>query len=889
MALIPLNTFKTKTAVLTTAEYNSTTCARDTGLIIDSVAFDLLYGYQLLDENVTKSTQSTFAGLQYWAQDASKIPGDILQTLAALDRAKEISKKIVINDTDIDFSPGYNGPDQITDQNNYSSSIGQQRIVEEYDLISKIIENGTKGVTDLIVPNEQDVKEIAIVWTPETNYKYGTIIKTQIGTITKYYRVIKEGQSGTNNAAFVSTDKKILDNTVTFEYIDINEDYYNSADLLLANKELIQSEVTAYVVDKFNKFIYDKESLAKNTQLVIDSLAFDLLFNSFSQSKFAGLQYWNIGTTTKIPLQIDETVASIKRMKEITLKIIKNEFVDKSPKNTLDQYTDTLNSGNSSSITAVNLLFDIIIDILENGVSLPIDNIVSNGQLTTLTGLLNAYKLIQENKLFIQEEILAWIDDQIIKEIDPFTNEYSFDDLVKREKCYRDTGYIIDCISFDLVYTTTNQANRQTIQAGVYYYNRTNLNISSTEQSQVVTIFNYLKSIVSDIVMGKSIAVTYQSDIKQLINLPAATSAQSDAVLSRFNLITDIIEKGSDIISEVEPIGLLPSKDVNDLNGFRLLLANKDFLVAEAISFISNLTESEFNLSSDRLVLCKRDIGYIVDSIIFDLRHNGNRQAIHCGVYYYDHSAKINVIPKERIDTTEAYNFMKVVIESVLKNEKPEVTYQSTVKQFTNLEPLSISSEIIRTGIINATKELISRINLIINSGPSILTAVDLQNNKQPINLSLVELTDVPNQGNELIKAFNILLANREYIIAEVIGYLNTKLLTRPNTTKIYTAPPGVTAIILMAQAANVTDSDIDVTFAHYRNIPVFADPATYNGYQAANTITELVKDFTIPSKNAATLIDGKMIVESFDSVIAYANVNEGIKVTLSILETANA
>ena len=889
MALIPLNTFKTKTAVLTTAEYNSKTCARDTGLIIDSIAFDLLYGY---DRSTSNSTQSMFAGLQYWAQDAIKIPGDVLQTLAALDRAKEISKQIILNEP-VTFSSSYPTdelnnpiPAQITDQNNVGDTANQQKVQNEYDLISSIIENGTKGITNLIVPNEHDIKAIAIQWQAETEYDYGTILKFQDGTIENYYRVVIAGISGVNGPTHITGIEQSGD--VSLEYIAVDEKAYNSANLLLANKELIQEEVTAYVVDNFNKFIYDKDQLIKNTRLIIDSLAFDLLFKGSSQSKFIGLQYWEIGDTTKIPLQVKETIAAIGRAKEITLQIIKNETVIKSPNNSFDQAVDLINPGNSASFVAIEQLFDLIINILTNGVTSATDIIVPNSQMTTYTGLLNAYNLIQANKLFIQAEIIAWIDDQIANEIDPFTSEYPFDNITRREKCYRDVGYIIDCVSFDLVYTSTTQANRQSVQAGVYYYNRTaDLTITSTEQSQVITIFNYLKSLIDDIITGKAISVTRQSDIKQLTNSLAATTTQIEYVKSHFDLITNIIENGPSLVNEVEPISLVQSNDPNDMNGFRLLLANKDFLVAEAVGFISNLTESSFNLSGDRLALCKRDIGYILDCIMFDLRHGGNRQAIQSGVYYYDHSAKINVIPRERIDTTEAYNHMKTVIEGVLKNTAPNVTYQSAVKQFTNLDPISINdNEVIRNNIIETAKDLVAKINLIISSGPVALTDIDVDNNKRPINLNVVELI---NDGNELIKAFNLLLANREYIIAEVIGYLNTKLLTRPNTTKIYTAPPGVTAIILMAQAANVTNRDVEVTFAHYRNIPVFSDPATYNGYQAANTITELVKDFVIPSKNAATLIDGKMIVESFDSVIAYANVNEGIKVTLSILETANA
>ena len=903
MALIPLNTFKTKTAVLTTAEYNNKTCARDTGLIIDSIAFDLLYGYNVIDGSprTTKSTQSTFSGLQYWAQDAIKIPGDVLQTLAALDRAKEISKKIIVN-SPVTFSNSY-PKDPITQEPTPAQFINDQypgsidnisRIVDEYDLISKIIENGTKGITDLIVPNEHDIKNIAINWTAETLYKYGTILKAQDGSITNYYKVIKEGTSGAISNPPTHISGIAVNGTATLEYILVDETIYNAAQLLLDNKELIQEEVVAYVKDTFNTSVYDKQTFIKNTQLIVDSLAFDLLFNGSSQSKFAGLQYWTKGDITKIPLQVEATIASIQRMKTIVQQIIKNELVDKSPNNLLDQVTDILNPGNFASITAINNLFDLIISILNDDL---VPDIISNGQLTTYVGLLNAYNLIQANRQFIQEEIIAWIDYQIANDIEPFEN-YPFTDEIRREKCYRDTGYIIDCISFDLVYTSTTQANRQSVQAGIYYYTRNEIAIvSDTEQSQTITALNYLKSLIDDVVMGKSLSVTYQSDIKQLTNLPSASNEQSQYILSRFNLITDIIEKGPQLVDEVEPISLIQSKDINDTNGFRLLLANKDFLVAEAVAFINNLTDSKFNLldpskfdpTKSKEELCKRDVGYIVDSIIFDLRHGGNRQAIQSGVYYYDHSAKINVIPRERIDTTEAYNYMKTVIESVLKNEKPITTYQSTVKQFTNLNAITDVGTI-RNDIISAANSLVSRINLIIGSSPSAITTLDPISNKEIIEFrEPIELSVSPYSTSELIKAFNLLLANREYIIAEVIGYLNTKLLTRPNTTKIYTAPPGVTAIILMAQAANVTDHNVDVTFAHYRNIPVFADPATYNGYQAANTVTELVKDFTIPPKNAATLIDGKMIVETFDSIIAYANFNDSIKITLSILETANA
>ena len=116
-----------------------------------------------------------------------------------------------------------------------------------------------------------------------------------------------------------------------------------------------------------------------------------------------------------------------------------------------------------------------------------------------------------------------------------------------------------------------------------------------------------------------------------------------------------------------------------------------------------------------------------------------------------------------------------------------------------------------------------------------------------------------------------------------------TAILTTGTATRVYTAPVGTTAIILMANAANIDLSNTRlVSFAHYRNLPVLPDTQG-NGGQAGNTITEQVLQFAIPPNDAAGLLSGKLIIESLDSVIAYADAEGVIKLTLSVLETANA
>jgi hypothetical protein len=115
-----------------------------------------------------------------------------------------------------------------------------------------------------------------------------------------------------------------------------------------------------------------------------------------------------------------------------------------------------------------------------------------------------------------------------------------------------------------------------------------------------------------------------------------------------------------------------------------------------------------------------------------------------------------------------------------------------------------------------------------------------------------------------------------------------TAILSTSTTATVYTAPIGVTSIILMAQIANLTTGTESVTFVHHRNRPILAD-AQGNGYQPPNTDSYLVKEFGIPANDAGTPLSGKMIIESLDSVRAYGSVEGGLQLVLSVLETANS
>jgi len=118
-----------------------------------------------------------------------------------------------------------------------------------------------------------------------------------------------------------------------------------------------------------------------------------------------------------------------------------------------------------------------------------------------------------------------------------------------------------------------------------------------------------------------------------------------------------------------------------------------------------------------------------------------------------------------------------------------------------------------------------------------------------------------------------------------------TAVLNTSTTATVYTAPIGVTSIILMAQVSNLDNNNTHyVTMQHYRNFRVLPNAQGNNG-QAPNVATEVVYNFGVPSDDAGSLISGKMIIESQDSIIAYSNDDPTgqLKLILSVLETANS
>ena len=123
----------------------------------------------------------------------------------------------------------------------------------------------------------------------------------------------------------------------------------------------------------------------------------------------------------------------------------------------------------------------------------------------------------------------------------------------------------------------------------------------------------------------------------------------------------------------------LSSTAVGKTSAKDLLLANIDFIQAESIAYLN----AEYpNLTYDRVV-CKRDIEYVVWSIIYDMLYGGNSQSIYAGQRYWSGVSR-NILDAEVTPILSVLDYANSVMQSIIVNESPTTVYQQSVKQYRN-------------------------------------------------------------------------------------------------------------------------------------------------------------------------------------------------------------
>lgn len=107
------------------------------------------------------------------------------------------------------------------------------------------------------------------------------------------------------------------------------------------------------------------------------------------------------------------------------------------------------------------------------------------------------------------------------------------------------------------------------------------------------------------------------------------------------------------------------------------------------------------------------------------------------------------------------------------------------------------------------------------------------------------------------------------------ITYKNARAALTTSYATVYTCPSGTTAIVLMAQAANVDG----VASANVS--------AQWLDNSAADVATRIVEACLVPAKAADMILGGPLVLEAGDAFQAKASAAGDIELTLAISEIA--
>jgi hypothetical protein len=482
------------------------------------------------------------------------------------------------------------------------------------------------------------------------------VVPTLISNVQSHIKVSGETQTSTSGSLqdvnFISQSISVVTKIIETGNVDYPKSNYVSAsnsllvyNTLKANIPFIQAETIAYLSSSWAGFEYDEVKCKRDVGLIISGAAEDYLFNTVSASAVNG-QYYYEYPSQATDTQLNQTLDGINYASRLAQQIIQNA---------------TFQNATANAVNAASLIVD--------------------------------------NKVFIQNETIAYMS----------SSWGSFD--YNEAKCRRDVGYIIDNVATDLIYG----GNERTRQAGIYYFLYPS-QATNTQLQQTTDAINYASRLAQKIVVGG----TFTSANTNVLNASNLLAANRNLIANEvvayvssswsgvfYNedkckrdvgyiidaVRTDLVYGGNErttiagqyyyLFPSAATVGGVPSvtaqldptiTGVNYasrlaqniilnrtlvspsqaiLNARELVKENTTFIQQNVIDYISD-TYPNLNYKVDK---CFRDVRFIVDGVLTDLVYGGNERSLQSGEFYYKYPSQAT--DSQATETIDAINFAK--------------------------------------------------------------------------------------------------------------------------------------------------------------------------------------------------------------------------------------
>jgi len=264
------------------------------------------------------------------------------------------------------------------------------------------------------------------------------------------------------------------------------------------------------IVNATEFFTYDEAICQRDAGYIIEGVSYDVLLGTNWNAITSGNAYLRAASALVLNEQKLATTGAI--------NFIKNEAA-------------VLLNSSIDAVNAASTGFDTVISII-NGANPPA--LTFTNPIGVDANLVAAKDQLLINRVFIQTEIIAWIDQQIATNTPPFVG-FSYNS----EICYRDVGYIIDGLCYDILYG----GNVASIINAEAYFSFAVSQIPG-ETAQTVAAYARLDSVIRDVVQGILVSKTAGNTETQSQIVPFATVAEANALSDLLAIITDAITAG---------------------------------------------------------------------------------------------------------------------------------------------------------------------------------------------------------------------------------------------------------------------------------------------------------------------------------------------------------
>jgi hypothetical protein len=452
-----------------------------------------------------------------------------MATSAGLDMGTSYYVNSILNGTDFTVSGGtpiasVNPIPVLTSQ-----SSGTLNVIYGVPSVTRVVEN-IQTLYNILDNNGGHTIDWELTW--PTGYNTSTLTDTAYATIT--------GANATGDST----------------------DYGYGAQQILGNYDFLAANCAQYMSNN-NNTTYNGvggANVVKMAKAVLDGIIYDIIYGGNTQTNIAASEYFSY---TVFTVQVEnQSAATVKSAFVDMYTELKAEIADIIEGNTVTapvgQTTFTQDTnGIFGGPEAAGFAQDRVDDLIDY-----IQNSIANATINPVVDVTNPgyepYLAIVEKKTEIQEDATAWVR--------KYFQELSFN----QETCYRDLGYIVDAIAYDVLYGSTfatKIAGRRYFPQTRGFTNSSAALVVAEQLTAELGMVNFLIYKIKSIVTNGALSAVYNiiDDLQQ--------------VFTSTNYIVGYTPQTCGTNTYLDKLG--------QIKGVEIIRANKEFLASEATAYIT--------------------------------------------------------------------------------------------------------------------------------------------------------------------------------------------------------------------------------------------------------------------------------------------------------------